>query len=254
MDNQFLTMTMMSNNHKKNILGICLMLCAMATAFNACSTDEDFFYQDEPRVRLVGEKTWAAGTDSVNFSFVAFPSHYTEKEIFVDAQIMGDVASRDRQVNLAVDQTLTTATDDQYSVPASVVIPSGQTKGTFAVTLKRDASLQQKNVRLYLKVVESADFKPGVNEENHIVFIWTDVLSKPNNWSELEPFFGTYSNVKYRFMLEHLDDEGELSATTMSWALLNSLRIRFQNALNEYNAAHSGNPLTDEYGNLVTFE
>ena len=54
-------------------------------------------------------------------------------------------------------------------------------------------------------------------------------------------------------MLEHLGDVGELSATTMSWAQLNSLRIRFQNALNEYNAAHPGAPLTDEYGNEVTF-
>ena len=55
-------------------------------------------------------------------------------------------------------------------------------------------------------------------------------------------------------MLEHLGDEGELNTVTMSWAKLNSLRIRFQNALNEYNAAHPGSPLTDEFGNLVTFE
>jgi hypothetical protein len=101
--------------------------------------------------------------------------------------------------------------------------------------------------------VESGDFKPGVNEENHLTFIWTDVLSKPNNWAELEPFFGQYSNTKYRFMLENLGDEGELSANTMSWAKLNSLRIRFQNAVNEYNAAHPGAPLTDENGNEVTF-
>lgn len=245
---------MMITNHIKNILCGCIMLCSFAAAFTACSTDEDFFYQDEPRVRLVGEKMWAAGTDSVNFSFVAFPSSFTEKEIYVDAQIMGDVASHDRTVNLAVDQTLTTASAAQFSAPTTVVIPAGQTKGTFTVTLKRDASLQQKNVRLYLKVEESGDFKPGVNEENHIIFIWTDVLSKPNNWADLEPFFGSYSNVKYRFMLEHLGDEGELNTTTMSWAKLNSLRIRFQNALNDYNAAHPGSPLTDEFGNLVTFE
>ncbi len=167
---------------------------------------------------------------------------------------MGDVADHDRTVNLAVEQSMTTASASQYSVPETVVVPAGQTKGTFSVKLRRDASLQQKSVRLYLKVVPSGDFKPGVNEENHIVFIWTDVLSKPNNWADLEPFFGTYSNVKYRFMLEHLGDEGELSTDTMSWAKLNSLRIRFQNALNDYNAAHPGNPLTDEFGNLVTFE
>lgn len=243
----------MTNNMKKILCG-CLLFCGFAAAFTACSTDEDFFYQDEPRVRLVGEKMWAAGTDSVTFSFVAYPSSFTEKDINVDAQIMGDVASHDRTVNLAVEPSKTTASESQYSVPTTVVVPAGQTKGTFSVKLKRDASLQQKAVRLCLKVVDSGDFKPGVNEENHITFIWTDVLSKPNNWADLEPFFGTYSNVKYRFMLENLGDEGELSTETMTWAKLNSLRIRFQNALNEYNAAHPGNPLTDEYGNLVSFE
>lgn len=244
----------MKTNNIKSILCRFLLLCVVAAAFTACSTDEDFYYQDQPRVRLQGDKTWAAGTDSVSFSFVAFPASFVEKDISVDALIMGEVSDHDRTVNLAVEQSMTTASASQFSFPETVVIPAGQTRGTFTVTLRRDASLQQKSVRLYLKVVASADFQPGVNEENHITFIWTDVLSKPNNWADLEPFFGTYSNVKYRFMLEHLGDEGELSTETMSWAKLNSLRIRFQNALNEYNAAHPGQPLTDEFGNQVTFE
>ena len=246
---------MITKIYKKVMVGALLLLLAPCSLLlSSCSTDEDFYYQDEPRVRLVGEKMWAAGTDSVTFSFVAYQSDFVQKDIMVEAQIMGNVVDRDRTVNLAVDAEKTTAAAGQYSVPSSVVVPSGQTKGTFVVTLKRDASLQSKSLRLYVKVIDSGDFKPGVNEENHVVFIWTDVLSKPNNWADLEPFFGAYSNVKYRFMLENLGNEGELSTETMSWAKLNSLRIRFQNALNEYNAAHPGNPLTDEYGNLVTFE
>ncbi|MCR5131659.1 MAG: DUF4843 domain-containing protein [Prevotella sp.] len=231
-----------------------LLFPLFSLLLTGCSTDEDFFYQDEPRVRLVGEKTWAAGTDSVTFSFVTYPQDTIEKTIYVDAQIMGEVADRDRTVNITVDAEKTTAATSQYVVPQSVTVPSGQASGRFAVVLKRDASLETKTVRLYLKVAESADFKVGVNEENHISFIWNDILSKPKNWDELESFFGAYSNVKYRFMLLNMrSDDGELSAETMSWAKLNSLKIRFQNALDAYNAAHPGNPLTDENGNLVTF-
>jgi len=40
----------------------------------------------------------------------------------------------------------------------------------------------------------------------------------------------------------------------MSWAMLMSYKIKFQNAVRTYNAAHPGNALTDENGNLVTFE
>ena len=219
----------------------------------SCAQDEDFFYQDQPRVRLVGENIWAVGTDSVTFSFVAYASDVTEQEIKVDAQIMGDVAQRDRTVNLIVVADKTTADASQYTVPSQVTIPSGAAKATFPVVLKRDASLQTKSVRLYLKVADSADFLTGVNEENHIVFIWNDVLSKPNNWPDLEPFFGTYSDTKYRFMLTNSGGLGEFSTDTMTWAQLTSLRIRFQNALNAYNDAHLGNPMTDENGQLVTF-
>lgn len=236
-------------------LGVFTIFLPLSSLLFSCSsTDEDFFYQDEPRVRLVGENIWAAGTDSVNLSFVAFGSDITEKEILVDAQIMGGVADRNRVVNLSIDPTLTTADASMYECPTSVTVPAGEAKGTFSVKLKRVAAIQSKTVRLYIKVADSSDFKPGVNEENHIVMIWNDIFSRPNNWDKLQPYFGEYSDVKYRFMLANSGGAGEFSTDTMSWAQLMSYKIRFQNALNDYNAAHPGNPLTDEYGNLVTFE
>ena len=239
----------------KNNKRYLIALSFSAALLTSCSsTDEDFFYQDEPRVRLVGDYIWAVGTDSISFSFVAYGSEVTEKEILVDAQIMGEAENRDRVVNLSVDPARTTADASLYTVPSTVTIPAGAVKATFPVILKRSAALQTKTVRLYLQVAESADFKAGVNEENHIKLIWSDVLQKPKNWDTLEPFFGTYSDVKYRFMLANSNGAGEFSTDTMSWAMLNSYRILFQNALNAYNAAHPGNPLTDENNQLVTFE
>jgi hypothetical protein len=245
-------------NNKRYLIALSFIICHLsfsAALLTSCSsTDEDFFYQDEPRVRLVGDYTWAVGTDSISFSFVAYGSEVTEKEMLVDAQIMGEAENRDRVVNLSVDPARTTADASLYTVPSTVTIPAGAVKATFPVILKRSAALQTKTVRLYLQVAESADFKAGVNEENHIKLIWSDVLQKPKNWDTLEPFFGTYSDVKYRFMLANSNGAGEFSTETMSWAMLNSYRILFQNALNAYNAAHPGNPLTDENNQLVTFE
>ena len=245
-------------NNKRYLIALSFIICHLsfsAALLTSCSsTDEDFFYQDEPRVRLVGDYTWAVGTDSISFSFVAYGSEVTEKEMLVDAQIMGEVENRDRVVNLSVDPARTTADASLYTVPSTVTIPAGAVKATFPVILKRSAALQTKTVRLYLQVAESADFKAGVNEENHIKLIWSDVLQKPKNWDTLEPFFGTYSDVKYRFMLANSNGAGEFSTETMSWAMLNSYRILFQNALNAYNAAHPGNPLTDENNQLVTFK
>ncbi len=229
------------------------LCCGAAAALTACSTDEDFYYQDTPRVRLVGPSMWTAGSDSLTYSFVAYSAETTNVQLDVDAYIMGSTASVDRTVALAVDPALTTASADLYSVPQTVTVPAGQDHGTFTVTLNRSAALKNQSARMRVVVAESADFKPGVNEENHLTFIWTDKLSRPNNWAELEEFFGAYSDAKYRFMLENAEPGTSFSASTMTWAQLQSFKIKFQNALNAYNAAHPGSPLTDENGVLVTF-
>ncbi len=150
-------------NNKRYLIALSFIICHLsfsAALLTSCSsTDEDFFYQDEPRVRLVGDYIWAVGTDSISFSFVAYGSEVTEKEMLVDAQIMGKVENRDRVVNLSVDPARTTADASLYTVPSTVTIPAGAVKATFPVILKRSAALQTKTVRLYLQVAESADFK-----------------------------------------------------------------------------------------------
>ena len=230
-----------------------LVACAAGTAFTACSTDEDFYYQDEARIRLVGPSMWTAGSDSLTYSFVAYSAETTQVQLDVDAYIMGPVSTADRTASLSVDGTQTTASADSYTVPQSVTIPAGQDHGTFTVTLRRSDALKNQSARLRVVVAESADFKPGVNEENHLTFIWTDKLSRPSNWAELEEFFGQYSDTKYRFMLENTEPGTTFSAESMTWALLQSYKMKFQNALNDYNSAHPGSPLTDETGVLVSF-
>ena len=81
---------------------------------------------------------------------------------------------------------------------------------------------------------------------------WNDILSRPSNWDDLSPFFGTFSLVKYRFML-NTTGVAEFDVDTMSWARLTNYRIMLIAALNEYNAANPNDPLRDEYGAYVTF-
>ena len=171
----------------------------------------------------------------------------------VEAQVMGPAANHDRTANITVVNDKTTASADLYQLPASVTVAAGQSKATFQVVLKRADALTTKSVRLRIAVVPSADFRKGVNEQDHLTFIWNDQISKPKNWAQLEEFFGAYSDTKYRFMLENAGGITEFNTDTMTWAQLQSLKIMFQNALNDYNAAHPGNPLTDENGNLVSF-
>ena len=127
----------------------------------SCSSDEDFFYRDEARIRLVGPEIWTAGSDSLTFSFVTTAAGTTEMAIDVEAQVMGNTTDRDRTANITVVSDKTTASADLYQLPTSVTIPAGQAKATFQVLLKRASVLETKSVRLHIAVEPSADFQKG---------------------------------------------------------------------------------------------
>lgn len=219
--------------------------------FASCEND-GFYYKDEARVRLKAPYEWALGTDSLDFSFVKYPGSVTEYNLPVTIYLMGNPENHARTVNLAVNATKTTAQEGQYAFPAQVVLPADSFSVIFPVCLKRTADLQEKGVHLYIEILESSDFKIGVSEENHLLIKWSDVLTRPANWNELVEFFGTFSIVKYRFIIE-TTGVTEFSAQKMSWALLTNYRILCVSALNAYNETHPGNPLKDENGQYVTF-
>ena len=228
-----------------------ILLLAVIGMFTACENDK-FYFQDDARVRIEGPYEWAVGTDSLTFSFAAYPSQVQEQGMEMKLYVMGEAAATDRTAKLAIDRTLTTANDDQYVFPETVTIPAGKLEAPFIVTLKR-ADLTSGTVSLYFRVVETNDFKVGVIEQNHFCIKWNDTLSKPKNWdTELLEFFGDFSLVKYRFIIDTIGF-GEFSATSMSWSELTNYKIIMKTALDEYNDAHPGAPLTDENGQLVTF-
>ena len=228
-----------------------ILLLAVIGMFTACENDK-FYFQDDARVRIEGPYEWAVGTDSLTFSFAAYPSQVQEQGMEMKLYVMGEAAATDRTAKLAIDRTLTTANDDQYVFPETVTIPAGKLETPFIVTLKR-ADLTSGTVSLYFRVVETNDFKVGVIEQNHFCIKWNDTLSKPKNWdTELFEFFGEYSLVKYRFIIDTIGF-GEFSATSMSWSELTNYKIIMKTALDEYNDAHPGEPLKDENGLLVTF-
>lgn len=230
-----------------------ILLMAVAMLGIASCSDDDFLYQDQARVRLVGPKNYTAGTDSLNFSFATYSESTTEMTMDIDVCVMGPVSDHDRTATVGVIDSLSTASADLYTLPTSVVVKAGESKGVLPITMKRSALLQEKSVKLYIKVQPSADFGVGVNEENHLLVIWNDMITRPTNWDQLQEFFGEYSTTKYRFMIAHAGGITEFDADKMSWAELQSYKIKLVNALNQYNEEHPDAPLRDENGVLVTF-
>lgn len=228
-----------------------ILLLAVIGMFTACENDK-FYYQDEARVRIEGPYEWAVGTDSLTFSFATYPSQVITQDMEMKVIVMGEAISTERTAKIEIDASKTTASASQYAFPETVTIPAGKLEASFIVTLRRTEDLTTNKVSLYLKVAENSDFKIGVVEQNHFCINWNDILGKPKNWdTELAEFFGDYSLVKYRFIIDTIGF-GEFGGS-MSWSEMMNYKIIMTSALDEYNAAHPDAPLTDEYGQLVTF-
>ena len=94
---------------------------AVATLSLASCSDDDFLYQDQARVRLVGPKNYTSGTDSLKFSFATYTEETTEMNMDIDVCVMGTVADHDRTANVTIDESQSTASSDLYVLPTSVV-------------------------------------------------------------------------------------------------------------------------------------
>jgi hypothetical protein len=221
-----------------------------AWLFAACENDA-FFFQDEARIRIVGDNKWTVDTDSLLFSFVTQPSDVTEFDIEATLYIMGKATSHNRTAALGIVAERTTAQSSQYSFPQQVIIPAGKSLATFMIRLRRSADLLENTVSLQIRVIDSDDFGVGAIEHSRLLLKWNDILSMPPNWNSFTQFFGTFSNVKYRFMLAQ--GIPELSTSTMGWSELMNWKILLQVAVDAYNAANPGNPLTDENGQPISF-
>ena len=232
----------------RNIVTLFSLLLFIATS---CEND-GFYYQDEPRVRLEAPYEWALGSDSLEFSFVTTSIETTEQQFTLSLYVMGAASDQTRTVRLEVLKNKTTAAEGLYDFPMQVTIPAGSLKTDFTLIVKRSEILKEQTARLYIQVVKSDAFDVGVHEQNHLLVKWNDILSRPNNWREIEEEFGEFSLEKYRFILS-VNNIREIDFNTITWAQLNNYRIKVYTALEEYNAAHPGNPLKDENGNLIVF-
>ncbi len=250
-NNEYLIMKLTVMKMKPYIGIILLLLCVSG----GCKND-DFFYQDVARVRMEAEYRMAVGTDSVNYSFATESSAVKEKKVKVLLTLMGTVVPQERKVKLLVDPKLTTAQKEtHYVFPETVVLPGEADTVSFYVTLKRTDELENSFVYLTIRLAETEDFLVGVTEWSRLKIKWSDMIEKPVNWDKLQEFFGEYSEVKFRFILEHtgVSEFTYGQENGMNWSQMYNYKTMVQAALVKYNDEHPGKPLVDENNKVVTF-
>ena len=209
-------------------------------------------------------------TTTYNYSYA-----YEEGGVTFYAKISGMPTDYDRTFRLEVfgedyEKAASTIRTEDY------VIPAGEIGGTYKVyfntqNLSDPNLFSEEDGYVSFRMVSNDTFSIGTENHQKFTVVLKNYLAKPDNWDNanfpqmpLSRYFGTYSRVKYQFMIEILglvDFEISYNATTSydettntvsdSYAK-NYLLEKMQSALSEYNATHD-TPLTDEYGTPVTF-
>ncbi|MGJ1269455.1 DUF4843 domain-containing protein [Sphingobacterium spiritivorum] len=229
--------------HTYLIIGL---LCLISIA---CQKDKLISFDQKPMVYIYKtSQYWVQSfytNDSITYSFAIRPENIKSDTIFIPVRIMGDAVNKDRKVGYALMNSSLADKESYQLLPA--VIKAGKFDGHIPVLVKKTTSLKEKESRLWINIVASEDFDPGiVNQLSYLIKI-NNYLSRPATWTD--DYLGKYSNTKYNFIVENT---GYISFNEFNESEMFFITQTCKNALLEYEFQNNG-PLMDENNEPVVF-
>jgi len=227
----------------KKILKNCLMVLVPALVMAACGKTDELLYNQADMIYV------ESLPDSTDYTFATSPESVVSDSIVVNFRIIGKVSDKDRSINLVPAANSTGKEGYHYKIGKAVVKANSFT-AKVPVYVYRRPGLKDSTLTVTLRVTENQDFKPGYATRLRYKFTLTDILAKPTNWeSTWAPYFGSYSEVKFRFLI------AVTGKTTWNSGPLPQdsryLSQKARNALLEYNQQYGA--LIDEFGQEVFF-
>jgi len=101
-------------------------------------------------------------------------------------------------------RALASASDANYSLPASFTLKAGHLTDTAWITVKKTPDLAVKPVRLVLKITASDDLKVGQSDYALSILYISNIIAKPDWWDQnmTDNFLGDYSDKKYKLFIQ----------------------------------------------------
>lgn len=240
-----------------NVLIKYSLIACVASMLFACSKPERLMY-DEKEARIYFSKvirTSERFADSINYTFGVKSFDVLVDTVFLRVNLIGNAAKVDREINIIADDSSTAKRGYHYDFGKMVMPADSFSKEVYVLVYKRPG-LKDSTLALYLTLGESKDFKlgytdlPSTNYKRdrlHYKITITDQLLRPTSWKEST--FGTYSKVKFQFMI--------VSTGKTDWNVTifpseeNYLAQSVKGDLYAYEQANG--PLIDETGARVVF-
>ena len=195
----------------------------------------------------------------INYSFANQAGVKTKDTIFVDMKLMGKISKQPREVSV-VETSGTTAIKGTHFILPKVILPADSFHLRYPVVLLNTEDLKTKTYRLVIKVEENKDFIQGATGYSNvwgygsIEINFNNQIIKPDYWAYIQGYFGDYSNVKYKFMIDTLglsDFRPIHIGGNITYSEFLNYNGKLKNALEAYMAKQG--PLIDENGKQVSF-
>jgi len=239
----------------KGTIKIAVIAAIGIAVFFGCKKNiQDTDFKDVDRITLEGLPEERPVADSLNYSFSISPTTTTAATLTLVVKLGGNVVDTDRNFKLEVDAAKTTADASEYTLPTSFTIKAGKVATNIPVTLKRSSRIADRSIKLTIKAVANENFQVG--RKSSFTFIWTDDVVKPVTWTgSLQFALGNYSKVKHRLVLSSTEykDLNLIDATKDNalYDVIYYIASATLAKLNEYNTAHPGAPLRNEFGEVI---
>lgn len=184
----------------QQIFAACTIVMA-GLAIGGCQKDDVEAYSGD---RSLFFERWQQITEvervRIDTAVYTFADYFGQDEVIhpFTVKLIGDLLPEDTEYAVAVVDSLTTATPDQYSLPDRLVFRKGKATDTLEVTMHRVPSLEGREVYLTLRMTENVSFRTGYMGYTDVKLRFNNAAGKPTWWTQdvEDVFLGAYSDKK----------------------------------------------------------
>ena len=249
----------------------------LATALASCEKDLEVYHEDTCRLNFY--YSGVSGTSSLDrsltdphYSFVYGGKHLESDTLWLPMQTMGFVYDEPRAISLEQidneDALLSKAVAGKHYMALDLlssyyIVPAGTAMASVPIVLLKDASLDEQEYLLTLRIRANEWFENGYEAfQTRRIYI-TNMLSEPSAWYQTycHYYFGKYGPVKHQFLIdetgEKWDDDYINTLMEGDSGYINYLAEKMARRLAEINAERVANGqgvLTEADGTIVTIE
>lgn len=223
----------------------------MLMIFSACKKDPDAKYSGQNGITFY----YLSGVeqDSVSYSFSFNQVPKAKDTVWVKMRLVGKLSDQPRDIKV-ITGAGTTAEEGKHYILPDYVLPADSFTVRYPVVLLSSPDLDNKAVRLVIRVGDSKDLVAGTigqadpSSANTIQFKlnFSNKLIKPDYWNYIAGYIGEYSDVRYEFMIKVFgtanfrpDSKGG-SITYSQWL---NIQATLRNALDKHVREHG--PIMD---------